>query len=87
MTDYQYSLSARSATILNDNFYYDQPNIRFGILEYHEWEDIKETLYLPGPSVVVLKDGVVYRNDPMQDTYHLVHQFIEDKIPSNKVFD
>ena len=32
----------------------------------------------------MLKDGVVYYNNVMQDAYHLVYEFVEKKIPEGE---
>lgn len=63
--DYSYTLSVRTAHILNEHFYKDEPKVRFGVVDYTEWEDIKETLYMPAYGVIVLKDGLMYYNAPL----------------------
>jgi len=84
--DYMFSLSPRTVTILNDHFYKGDEKVRFGIIDYSKWEDIKETLGVYGPTVLVLKDGVAYMNSPMKETYHLVHEFLESKIPDGDIY-
>ena len=78
------SLSARSVNILNNNFYADRADIRFGIVEYSEWNDIKEALYATGPGYVVLKDGEVYHPEPGKESYVSIHKFIEKTIPDGE---
>lgn len=63
-TNYQYSLAARSTKILCDEWYQGRSDLRFGIVDYDEQEDIKITLHAYGPTYVVLKDGVAYFNTP-----------------------
>ena len=80
-----YSLSARTMHILNDNFYQDKPNVRFGIIDYGEEEILKETLWAFNSGIIVLKDGMIYYNNVMQDAYHLVYELVERKIPEGDV--
>jgi hypothetical protein len=86
MEDYKYSLPPRSVTILNDNFYKGNEKVRFGIVDYTKWEDIKETLMVYGPCILVLKNGVVYRDEPMKETYTMVHEFLESKLPNGDIY-
>ena len=59
--NYQASLAARSLTILNNEFYKERDDVRFGIVDETAWETIKVSLYMQsGQRVVVLKGGIVY---------------------------
>ncbi len=60
--------------------------MRFGIVNYTEWEDIKITVGAYGPGHVVLKDGMIYMNELMSDSYPKIHEFIERQIPENDVY-
>ena len=81
---FQYSLPARSAHILNNYFYKDRTDIRFGIVDYDVNEDIKLTLGVHGPCFVILKDGQVYHAPVGKNNYVEMHEFIEDSQPNGK---
>ena len=54
--EYDYSLGAKSITVLCDNYYQDKPKVRFGLIDYNEWPELRETLYADErPTIVMLK--------------------------------
>ena len=57
--------------------------MRFGIIDFTKHEDLKETLYGVGPQVMVLKDGIIYHNSPMQDSYFQIYELIEKGVPED----
>ena len=46
--------------ILCNNFYQNRSDVRFAIVDFSQWEDIKITLSAHGPTFVVLRDGMLY---------------------------
>ena len=74
---YQFGLIGRTIHILNDH-YADNPNVRFGMLDYTKEELLKMTMIGDSaPAIAMFKDGYVYRLPGMNEQYHLVHRFIE----------
>jgi hypothetical protein len=73
---YSWSLQARSLHILNDNYFKNNETIRFGMIDAHRDEFLKETLGGRSPCTYLIKDGMVYRNKPYQDSYPLLYEFI-----------
>ena len=59
---YSWSLQARTIHILNDHFFQGNNSIRFGLIDSHVDELLKETLGGRAPCTYLLKDGMVYRN-------------------------
>jgi len=69
---------SRTIHILN-KIYAENEKIRFGLIDYTKEELLKVTLTTADavPRIVVLKDGHLYKDHPMRDAYHLLHEFIE----------
>lgn len=61
---YSWGLHARSIHILNDNYFQNNDTIRFGLIDSHKDEFLKETLGGRAPCTYLIKDGIVYRNKP-----------------------
>ena len=51
--------------------------MRFGLVDFHKNEDIKEAMGGKGPTIHVVVNGVAYRNVPMAETYHFLYEFIQ----------
>ena len=68
--DYIYHLIGKTIRILNDHFFQDVPNVRFGLVDFYKQEDIKEAFGGTGPCLYVLNNGIAYRNYPMRESYH-----------------
>ena len=83
---YKFSLAVRSVNILCYNFYQARPDVRFGVVDDTQWEDIKITLNLLAPGYVVLKDGKILHNEFSTDSYTQIYEFLERKIPVGEIY-
>ena len=70
---YQFSLPARSAFVLCNNFYQERADVRFAIIDYDAQEDIKITLQSYGPTFTVLRDGIAHYSGVIQNNYVEMH--------------
>ena len=85
--DHIYGLIMRSIRILNDHFYQEDDKVRFGIVNFYEHEYIKESLNGRGPVIWVVKDGIAYRNRPVNEIFHKLYKFIEIGYMGDKVYE
>jgi len=74
---YRPGLVSRSIRIMNEH-YKGNSTIRFGLINQFTDELLKETFWgRPTPRIVMIKDRMMIRDSPMQDSYNLLHEFIE----------
>ena len=54
------------------------------MIDYNEWPELRESLYADErPTIVMLKEGMIYHNMPGRDTYPEIYEFIEKGVPEN----
>ncbi len=52
--------------------------MRFGLVNYNDEEELKETLIQNNePGIVLIKNGTVYRQDKMRESYNYMIDFID----------
>jgi hypothetical protein len=73
---YEFHLIGKTIRILNDHYFKDKPQYRFGLVDYKMHEDIKEAFGGVNTCIWILNKGTAYRNRPLVDAYHHVYEFI-----------
>ena len=73
---YSWGLHARAIHILNDMYFSNNDTIRFGLIDSHRDELLKETLGGFAPLTLLIKDGIAYRKVPYQDHYGYLYEFV-----------
>ena len=73
---YQHGVIGKSIHSLAETFASNQ-TMRFGLINYERDECLKETLIQNHePGVVLIKNGTVYRQDKMRESYSQMIEFI-----------
>ncbi len=72
-----YRMTASTIHILA-KIYKDNSTIKFGILDFNTDEELQETLVgSQKPRIVLVKNGKIYKQDPLMHSYDKVYEFIE----------
>ena len=75
--NYMFNVVAKTIHIVN-NIFAGNNTIRFGLVNSTECELLQVTLVGHSNSgIVMLKDGILYRDAPFKEAYHYVHEFIQ----------
>ena len=76
-TNFQVNLVGKSVIALSKVYGHNE-TLRFGLVDYYKDEEIKESLVgMKAPKIVMIHDGLVYQNNPFQEGYNRMYEFIQ----------